>query len=219
MVAKAEEEEEAKAAKALKELKEPKHVPTTKVDALAVSWEKPEFEKEGEKEETPLQEDDDTSAVAASVLARFTPAALFKAVGVSKALAGDRIYKKVVATCQTEDPDFKFNHEVACVHVIKEKQRALRKRLMTTGGVGPYPRALCASWDIQTRKTMAGIPTDEDNGGIGVFKDEGRKVNAQWISTFESTLAELRKNKEKQIEQLTNFDIPCEPFFSAAAAH
>ena len=43
------------------------------------------------------------------------------------------------------------------------------------GGVGPYPRALCATWDIHTRKTLAAIPTEGETGGIGVF-DSREKI-------------------------------------------
>ena len=61
--------------------------------------------------------------------------------------------------------------------MIKEKRRKLRERLVATGGVGPYPRALCASWDIHARKTLAGMPAEAENGSIAVFDSREKLVS------------------------------------------
>ena len=115
--------------------------------------------------------------------------------------------------CRESNPAFKFSDDVASLHLIKEKRKRLRDRLVTSGGVGPYPRALSATWDIHARKTLASIPTEAENGSIGVFDCREKIVNSDWIDNFKESLRSLRENKGRQIEQLTNFDVPCEPFF------
>ena len=66
---------------------------------------------------------------------------------------------------------------MASVHVIKEKRKSLRERLVATGGVGPYPRALSTAWDVHARKTLAGLPAEGENGSIGVFDTREKIVS------------------------------------------
>ena len=92
-----------------------------------------------------------------------------------------------IQVCRASNPSFRFSDDVASLHVIKEKRKRLRERLVATGGVGPYPRALSATWDIHARKTLASIPTEGETAGIGVFDARDKIVSSSTTTTTSST--------------------------------
>ncbi|XP_013390755.1 zinc finger CCCH domain-containing protein 13-like [Lingula anatina] len=113
-----------------------------------------------------------------SAVKRFSPASVFASIGVSRALAGEQLYNKIIRTCQEqleqeaaeeaaeapegsteepktsqrEHPKFALLNDVAAFHATAVQRRRERAKLLTD--LDSYKRALSARHDLQIRRKL-----------------------------------------------------------------
>ncbi|XP_033117868.1 zinc finger CCCH domain-containing protein 13-like [Anneissia japonica] len=135
---------------------ETKSEPDKAKDLLEIDWSSIPVDFKAPKEDATNQP--------GSALSRFTPGSILARIGVSRALAGPSLIKRIIEACKEATPEGgevpRFDCALGAFNANAQQKAHQRKKLLSD--VGPCRRALSARWDLQIRKQLRKTPRDID---------------------------------------------------------